>query len=113
MLNVRNTNSLVDTTSDSEELGFCGSDVNHMVNHFDDWLIVWVDMWYWGGNIISYTCVQNNDYGMVIIKSIDSDVVKITYIILDIMSSDMEGEAIWEWVYESILWRKLYWKEKK
>ena len=70
MLNIRNTNSLVDSTSNCKELGFSGSD------------------------IISYTSVQNNSQGVGIVKSIDSDIVEIMYMILNIMSLGMKEELV-------------------
>jgi len=113
MLDVRNTNSLVDSTSNYKELGFSGSNVNHMVNHFGDWPIVWVDVQYWGSNVISYTSIQNNNQGVGIIKSIDSDVVEIIYMILDIIILGMEGELIWVKIYKSLSWRKLFIERRK
>ena len=64
MLDVRNTNSLVDFTSNCEELSFSSSDVSYMVNHFGDWPVVWVDVQYWGSNIISYTSIWDNNQGV-------------------------------------------------
>jgi len=40
VLDVRDVVDLVDSVSDYKELGFSGSDVDCMVNHFDDWSIV-------------------------------------------------------------------------
>ena len=38
------TDGLVDSTSDCEELSFSSSDVYYVVNCFDDWSVVRVDM---------------------------------------------------------------------
>jgi len=48
---------LVDSTSDCEELDFSGSNIDCMVNYFDDQSVVWVDMWYGGSNVISYASI--------------------------------------------------------
>ena len=113
MLDIRNINGLVDSTPNCEELSFSGSDINHIVDRFGDWPVVWVDVQYWSSNIISYTSVWNNNQGVEIVRSINSDVVEITYMIFDIMSSDMEGEPIWVEIYKSLSWRKLFIKRRK
>jgi len=43
MLDIRDV-GLVDSTSDCKELSFSGSDVDHMVNHFNDQSIIQVDV---------------------------------------------------------------------
>ena len=54
------TDGLVDSTSDCEELSFSISDVYYVVNCFDDWSVVRVDMWYGDSNIISYASIWEN-----------------------------------------------------
>jgi len=72
-----------------------------------------VDVQYWDSNIISYTSVQNNSQGVWIVKSIDSNVVEIMYIILNIMSLGMKGELVWVGIYKSLFQRKLFIKRRK
>ena len=78
MLDVRDVVGLVDYVFDCKELGFSGSDVDYMVNCFDDQSVVQVDMWYGGSNIISYTSIWDNYYRMRISGSADSDIVKVS-----------------------------------
>ena len=40
MLDVRNVVGLVDSVFDCKEFGFSGSDIDHMVNCFDDQSVV-------------------------------------------------------------------------
>jgi len=79
------TDGLVDSTSDCEELSFSNSDVYYVVNCFDNWSVVWVDMWYGGSNVISYASIWDDHWGMRIIGSTNSNVVKITYMIFDVV----------------------------
>ena len=74
---------------------------------------MWVNVWYWGGNIISYTGIRYNDERVEVGRHIDSDVVKIAKVILDILSSRVEGKTIWERVDESLSQRKLFIKRRK
>ena len=67
----------------------------------------------WGSNIISYTSIGYNDGRVGIRRHIDSDVVKIAKVILDILSSRVEGKTIWERVDESLSQRKLFIKRRK
>ena len=57
MLDVRTVVDLVDPISDCKELGFSGSNVDHMVNHFDDQSVIQVDVQYRDSNIISYASI--------------------------------------------------------
>ena len=72
-----------------------------------------VDVQYWDSNIISYTSVQNNSQGVGIVKSIDSDIVEIMYMILNIMSLGMKEELVWVGIYKSLFQRKLSIERKK
>ena len=73
-----------------------------MVNHFNDWPVMQVDVWYWGNNVIFYTSIWNDNQEVGIVRSVDSNVVEITYMILNIMSSDMKEESIWVGIYKSL-----------
>ena len=44
MLDMQDTNCLIDTTSYNKELSFCGGYVDGLVTHLDNWLIEGVDM---------------------------------------------------------------------
>jgi len=48
-----------------------------------------------------------------IIGSTDGNVVKIMYIILNIVSSCMKGELIQEGIYKSFSWKKLFIERRK
>ena len=91
-----------DSTFNCKELSFNGSDINCIVNHFNNWPIVQVNVWYWGSNAIFYTSIWNDNQGVGIVRSVDSNVVEITYMILDIMSSDIKEESIWVGIYKSL-----------
>ena len=52
MINVSDTNYLIDTTLDSKYFGFGGCDVDSSVNCLDDGFIISVNIWYWHGNMI-------------------------------------------------------------
>jgi len=70
-------------------------------------------MWYGGNNVISYASVWDDYWGIRIIGSTDGDVVKIMYMILDVMLLCMKGELIWEEIYKSFSREKLFIKERK
>ena len=50
---------------------------------------------------------------MQIIRSTDNDVVKITNIFLDIVSSSMKGESVQEGIYKSFPQGKLFIERRK
>jgi len=76
MIDVRDTNSLVDTTSNGEELCFSGRDINSMMTCLNDWTIVRVNVWYWGCNMIFYTGVRYNNERVRVRGDLDSDIIK-------------------------------------
>jgi len=72
MFDVKDTNSLVDTASNDEELEFSSCDIDCMMNCFDNWFIMQVNMWYWDSNIISYTSIKYNNGRVRVRRCIDS-----------------------------------------
>ena len=51
-------------------------------------------MRYRDSNVIFYASILKNNQEVRIVGNVDSNVVEITYIILDIMSLDVKGELI-------------------
>jgi len=74
---VATTNSLVDTVSNGKELGFSSCDIDCIMDHLDNWFIIWINMWYWNSNIISYTGIGYNNGRVEVRECINSNVVKI------------------------------------
>jgi len=97
MFNVRNTNNLVDTTSNGKELGFSSCNVDHIMNYFDNWFIMWVNVQNWGSNIISYTGIGYND------ERVGSEDILI--VILSRLHKWFLTSWVWEW--------KEKWSEKE
>ena len=56
-----NLDSLINTISDSKEFGFIKGDANSMIKSFFDMIGIWVDVCNESSNIISDTCVWNNN----------------------------------------------------
>jgi len=70
-------------------------------------------MQYRDSNVISYASIQNNNQEVRIIGNIDSDVVKVMYMILDIVSLGMKEEPIQEGIYKSLFQEKLFIERRK
>ena len=106
MIDVGDANCLVYTISDSEKFGFCGSNIYCLIDSLDYWTIVWINIWNWGSCIILNTGVHNNNRGMRVIGSANSDGIKILHIALDIMSTVMKRKTISKRIYKSTTQRK-------
>jgi len=59
--NIGDTNCLIDVITNSKQFSFSRSDIDCLVNCFDDWLIVQVDMQYWHGNMILDVGIRDNN----------------------------------------------------
>ena len=75
-IDVRNTNSLVNTISYGKELCFSGRYVDSMVICLDSWAIIWVDVWNQGCNVDLYACVRNNYKRQKVRGCLDSNIIK-------------------------------------
>jgi len=53
--------SLIDTTSNGEELSFSRCDVNYMMNHLDNGFVTDMNMSGGNGNIILDACIQDDE----------------------------------------------------
>ena len=88
MLDMWNTNCLVDIISYSEKLCFSGGYVNGLVTCFDDWPIKWMNMWDWGSDLIFYAHIKNNNASQRIWRFVK--------LIINIVGSGIEKKTIWK-----------------
>ena len=56
-IDVGQISSLVNTTSDDEELNFSRYNVNSMIDYLDNWTIMDIDVCYQSSNLILYTYI--------------------------------------------------------
>jgi len=66
---------LINAASDSKEFHFSASDEGHMMNCFDQRLVMYVDVRNQSGNIIHDTCIGNNNCCVGKRRSLNSHVV--------------------------------------
>ena len=61
MTYIGDTNCLIDVIANSKQFSFGRSDIDCLVNCFNDWLIIQVDMQYWHGNMILDIGIRDNN----------------------------------------------------
>ena len=57
LIDVGQISSLVNTTSDDEELNFSRYNINSMIDYLDNWTIMDMDVCYQSSNLILYTYI--------------------------------------------------------
>jgi len=57
LIDVVQTDGLIDTTSDGKKLSFSSRDINGMTDCLDDWTVMDMDMCYQSSDLVLDTCI--------------------------------------------------------
>ena len=77
--------SLIDTTSDGEELSFSRCDVNYMMNYLDNGFVTDINISDGSNNIILDACIQDDKNMRVVHQCRDSDIIELVSVIFEIV----------------------------
>ena len=102
MIDVSDTNCLVNTTLNGKQFGFSSYNIDYFVNHLDDRSVTWINIQDWCGYMVFNTGVRYDNGKRRVWRSFKCNIIQVFDMLFDIWRMWIKRKSIWKRINKMI-----------